>query len=240
MGALINVAAPGNYIRHEQGSDSYQLLQAVKWTVKVVWREIARLTGETMIGVVLIALLLIGIYLSKKIQPVLKAYGIVSVLALGMGYVTVFPVVFGYGGDGFPNRCYFILDVVLVLSLLNFAIFIGCCLDKWVNLCAHKGTWVILGIVLFGAFLFCPETFSESALIAVAESNHNGSYRNYYEKCVAIYDYLDNCPEEDVVLQMPEYIDNFECFYFDEDETSWVNVGLAQYYNKNSVKRKAE
>lgn len=240
IGALINVAAPGNYMRHEQGNDSYQLLQAVKWAVKVVWGEVERLTKETMFGVVLIAMLLMGIYLSKELRANLKAYGIISILALGIGYVTAFPVVFGYGGTEFPNRCYFILDVALILSLLNFAIFIGCCLDLWADLYANKSAWAVLSVVLFSAFLFCPEALSDSALIAVAESNHNGSYKNYYEECVAVYDYLENCPEDDVVLTMPGYIENFECFYFDEDETSWVNVGLAQYYHKNSVKRAAE
>ena len=241
VGALINVIAPGNFSRHEYGNGgSWHLVQCVKWTVKIVWGETGRLTKETMFGVVLVAMLLLGIFMSKKVQSVLRVYGIISILALGIGYVTVFPVVLGYGGPEFPNRCYFILDVVLVLSLLNFVVFIGCCLDLWADIYANKSVWAVLLIVLFNAFLFCPETLSESALMKVAESNHNGSYRNYYEQCVAIYDYLDNCPEEDVVLEMPEYIENFECFYFDEDETGWVNVGLAQYYHKNSVKRKAE
>lgn len=103
-----------------------------------------------------------------------------------------------------------------------------------------KSACAVLIVVLFMAFLFSPESISESALIAVAESKHNGSYENYYQKCKAIYDYLETCPEEDVVLEMPEYIENFECFYFDEDENGWVNVGIAQYYHKNSVKRKSQ
>ena len=47
----------------------------------------------------------------------------------------------------------------------------------------------------------------------------------------------ETCPEEEVILEMPEYIEDFECFYFDTDETGWVNVGMAQYYGKKSVKR---
>lgn len=241
IGSLINVMAPGNFARHTYGTGGgWQLLQAVKWTVRIVWGEIERLTKETMFGVVLISMILIGIYLSKKMQAVMKVYGIVSVLALGIGYVTVLPVVLGYGGPGLPNRCYFILDVALVLSLLNFAVFIGCCLALWADLYTDKSAWAILMIVLFGAVLFCPQAISDSALIAVAESKHNGSYKNYYEECVAIYDYLESCMEEDVVLRMPNYIDNFECFYFDDDENGWVNVAMAKYYHKNTVRRKPE
>ena len=240
-GALVNVAAPGNYARHAYGNgDSWQLFQTVKWTVRNVWGETERLTKETMFGVMLIAMFLMGIYLSHKLQTHFKVYGIVSVLALGCGYVTAFPVALGYGGPYFPNRCYFILDVMLVLSLFNFAVFMGCFLDRWADLRGDRRVWVVLLTVLFSSFILCPEALSESSLMAVAESGHNGSYRNYYEECVAIYDYLESCDEDDVVLRMPDYIDNFECFYFDEDESGWVNVGIAEYYHKNSVKRQTE
>ena len=92
--------------------------------------------------------------------------------------------------------------------------------------------------MLFASFLSAPRSAAESSLTAVAGSVRNGAYEAYHQECIAIYDYLENCPEEDVLIGMPAYIENFECFYFDDDETSWVNVGLAEYYHKNSVKRK--
>ena len=240
-GAMINVVAPGNYARHAYGhEDSWQLLQTVKWTIKNVFGETERLTKDTLFGVMLIAMLMVGIYLAERLRKHFTAYGIVSVLAVGAGFVTVFPVALGYGGSYFPNRCYFILDVTLILSLFNFAVFIGCLLDRWAKLRADRRVWAVLWIILFSSFILSPEALSESAIMAVAESKHNGSYKNYYEACTDLYHYLENCTEEDVVLEIPEYIDNFECFYLDEDENGWVNVGVAQYYNKNSVKRKPE
>ena len=240
-GALVNVVAPGNFARHTYGNgDSWKLLQSVKWTFKIVWGETEHLMKETLFGVLLIAMIMTGIYLSGKIRSVLKVYGIMSVLALGIGYVAAFPVVLGYGGLSFPNRCYFILDVVLVLSLFNFAIFVGCCLDLWANLYANRSAWAVLMIVLFAVCLVCPESISDSTLMTVAKSKHNGSYKNYYEECVSVYNYLETCPEEDVVIRMPDYINHFTCFYFDEDENGWVNVAMAEYYHKNTVKRKAE
>lgn len=241
LGAVINVVAPGNFARHEYGNgESWKLFQSVKWTVKNVMGEAERLTKETLFGVMLIAMLLVGIYLAERLWKHFTAYSVVSVLAMGSGFVTAFPVALGYGGPYFPNRCYFLLDVILVLSMFNFAVFIGCLLDRWAKLHTDRRVWAILWIILVSSFILCPEALPETALMAVAESKHNGSYRNYYEECVDIYDYLENCTEEDVILEMPEYIDNFECFYLDEDESGWVNVGVAQYYHKNSVKRKAE
>lgn len=240
VGAFVNVAGPGNFSRHSYNSGSWLLVQSVKWTVKTVWHEIGRLTGETMFGVMLIIMILAGIYLSKRLQSMLRAYGIVSVLALAVGYVTAFPVTFGYGGSEFPNRCYFILDVALVLSLLNFAVFAGCCLDKWTDIRGSKSACGVLAVVAFVSFLYAPERISDSSLMAVAGYMHNGAYRDYYEACMEIYGYLESCPEEDVVLEVPEYIEDFECFYLDEDENGWVNVGMAQYYHKNSVRKKGE
>lgn len=244
VGAFINVAAPGNFLRHAYNTGEnhmvWQMVQAAINAVKVVWGEIERMTKETMFGVMIITMFIIGIYLSGKLHSVLRGYGVISVLALASGYVTVFPVALGYGGSELPNRCYFILDVVLVLSMLNFAVFIGICLDRWAGLCEDRSVRVLLYVILFGSFLFAPERISDSAFISVAQSKHRGVYEKYYDECNAVYDYLEQCPEEDVVVAVPAFIENFACFYLDEDADGWVNVSVAEYYHKNSVRREAE
>lgn len=242
IGALINVAAPGNFSRHTQNSagNSWRVIQSMKWAVKNVWREIGRLTRETMFGFMLLAMVLVGIYLSKQLWGIVKLYGLISVLALGTGYVTAFPVAFGYNGSEFPNRCYFVLDVGLALSLLNFAVFAGCCLERWFKLQERRRAWAVMAALLLAAYLLSPEKISDSAVAAMARSNRNGTYEEYYGKCVELYDYLDQCQEADVVVEVPAYIENFECFYLDEDAQGWVNVGMAQYYHKNSIRKKPE
>lgn len=241
VGALVNVMAPGNFLRHtyNSGGDghAWRLVQSVKWAVKTVWGETGRLTKETMFGVLLIAMVLVGIRLSKNLNGAIRGYGIMSVLACMWGYITAFPVALGYGGPEFPNRCYFILDVVLALSLLNAAVFAGVCLDRWAELSKNRSACAVLYVVLFASVLLAPASISDSAVLAVAGSVHNGSYENYYESCVELYDYVARCPEEDVVVTVPAYIENFECFYLDEDAGGWVNVGMAEYYHKNSIRR---
>ncbi len=241
VGALVNVAAPGNYARHaESAGEGFLLFKAVKWTVKNVCMETERLSKETLFGVMVIAMILIGVYLSDRIRTSLVPYGMVSVFALLSGFVTVFPVVFGYGGSYLPNRCYFILDVALVVSILNFAVFIGCCIDRWSGLKQNRSAVAVLLIVMFAMLLSGRETMDNSAFLTVAKAMGNGSYRDYYEQCTAVYDYLENCPEEDVVIALPGFIENFECFYLDEDADGWVNVGVARYYHKNSVRAKPQ
>lgn len=176
------------------------MFKAVKWTVKNVCVEVERLSRETLFGIMIIAMILAGVYLSDRLRESLTAYGIVSVLALMSGFVTVFPVVFGYGGSYLPNRCYFILDVTLVVSILNFAVFMGCCIDKWSGLRENRGAVAVLSIVMFVMLLCGGETMENSAFLTVAKSVNNGSYREYYQQCTAVYDYLEHCPEEDVVI----------------------------------------
>lgn len=237
VGALINVAAPGNYARHsESAGDGFLLFKVIKWTVKNVCVEVERLSRETLFGVIMIAMILAGVYLSDQIRRSLVSYGVVSILALFSGFVTVFPVAFGYGSSYFPDRCYFILDVTLVVSLSNFAIFLGCCIDRWSGLRENKSALAVLYVVMFAMVLCGGETMDSSAFLTVAKSIGNGSYREYYEQCTEVYDYLETCPEEDVVIEIPPFIENFECFYLDEDIDGWVNVGVARYYGKRSVK----
>ena len=240
-GALINAAAPGNFSRHtETAGESLLLLKAMKWSVKNVLAETQRLAESPFFAVLILSMIFVGIYLSGKLGEKLAAYTFVSVLSLFTGIVTAFPVAVGYSGPYFPNRCCFILDVVLGVTLFNLAVLTGCVLDRWGGLRENRSACAVLAVVLLTAVLLSPASLADSPVMTVSRSLRSGSYSEYYEACTALYDYLENCEETDVVLEMPEYIENFECFYLDEDENAWVNQGLAQYYHKDSVKRKAE
>ena len=199
--------------------------------------ESGRLFRETMLGLVFLVMIAAGVYLSGRCRIALREYGVAAVFALPAGLVAYFPVALGYGGYYVPNRCYFIIDTALVISFLNLALFLGVCCHRLWGLSSDGHTVTVLLYICLTALIVTPLTVEELPLYRVARYVHNGSYRDYYEKCTAIYDYLATCPEEDVELEMPEYIEDFECFYIDEDETGWVNQGIAAYYGKKSVRR---
>ncbi len=238
-GALINAAAPGNFSRHDGTAGAgLHFGQAIGYTVRMFTEETCRLFRETILGLVFLLLIAAGVYLSGRCRIAIREYGIAAAFALLAGAVAYFPVALGYGGYYVPNRCYFIIDTVMVLSLLNLALFLGICGHRLCNLPSDGRTTAVLLYICLAAFIVTPLSMEEMPLYRVARYVHNGSYREYYEKCVAIYDYLETCPEEDVELEMPEYIEDFECFYLDEDEDGWVNQGIAAYYGKRSVRRK--
>ncbi|MDE6604044.1 MAG: hypothetical protein K2K90_18235 [Lachnospiraceae bacterium] len=237
-GALINAAAPGNFSRHDGTAGAgLHFGQAIVDSVRMFAEESGRLFRETMLGLVFLLLIAAGVYLSGRCRIAFREYGIATVLALPAGLVAYFPVALGYGGYYVPNRCYFIIDTAMVISLLNLALFLGVCCHRLCGLPSDGRTVTVLLYICLAALIVTPLSMEELPLYRVARHVHNGSYREYYEKCAGLYDYLENCPEEDVELEMPEYIDDFECFYFDEDENGWVNQGIAAYYGKRSVRR---
>ena len=237
-GALVNVAAPGNFARHDGTAGAgLHFGKAFLYTARMFAEETSRLFKETIFGLVFLLMIAAGLYLAGKCRIALKEYGVITVLSLAAGLVAYFPVALGYGDYYVPNRCYFIIDTVLVISLLNLALFVGICLHRLCGLPADAKSTAVLLYICLASVIVSPLSVGEMPLYRVARSVHNGSYREYYEKCVEIYDYLETCPEEEVVLEMPEYIEDFECFYFDVDESGWVNQGIAAYYGKKSVRR---
>lgn len=237
-GALINAAAPGNFSRHDETAGAgLHFGQAVVYTVRMFVEETGRLFRETMFGLAFLLMIAAGLYLSGRCRIALREYGAATALALLAGLVADFPVALGYGGFYIPNRCYFIIDTTMVLSLLNLALFLGVCAHRLCGLPSDGRTIAVLLYICLAVLIVTPLSMEELPLYRVARYVHNGSYREYYKKCVELYDYLETCPEADVVLEMPDYIDDFECFYFDEDENGWVNQGIAAYYGKRSVRR---
>lgn len=237
-GALINAAAPGNFARHDGTAGAgLHFGQAAGYTVRMFAEETGRLFRETMLGLVFLFMIAVGLYLAGKCKIALKEYGVVTISALAAGMVAYFPVALGYGDYYVPNRCFFVIDAALVISLLNLALFAGICLHRLLGLPADGKHIAVLLYVCLAAVIVSPLSVEELPVYRMARSVHNGSYRDYYGKCVEIYDYLENCPEEEVVLEMPEYIEDFECFYFDSDPDGWVNQGIAKYYGKKSVRR---
>ncbi len=237
-GALINVAAPGNFSRHDETAGvGLHFGRAIGCAVRMFVEETGRLFRETMLGLVFLFLIAMGLYLAGKCRIALKEYGIVTVFALAAGPVAYFPVALGYGSYYIPNRCYFVIDAALVISLLNLALFVGVSFQRVLKLPADGRSMAFLLYVCLAAVVVSPLSVTEMPLYRIARSVHNGSYHDYYEKCVEIYGYLETCPEREVVLEMPEYIEDFECFYLDEDKDGWVNRGIAAYYGKESVRR---
>ena len=223
-GALINVAAPGNFSRHDGTAGAgLHFGQAGVDTVRMFAEETGRLFRETILGLAFLLLIAAGVYLSGRCRMALREDGIDTVL--------------GYGGYYIPNRCYFIIDAAMVTAFLNLALFLGVCGHRLCGLPSDGRTIAVLLYVCLAALIVTPLAKEKLPLYRVAHYVHNGSYRDYYDKCVDLYEYLETCPEEDVELEMPEYIEDFECFYIDEDEEGWVNQGIAAYYGKKSVRR---
>ena len=240
LSALINALAPGNYVRHSYMDDSINPVIAIKQAVNICDSEIEWLL-DCWFGTIIILVIICGICVFGDIKDQIKKYSIISILALAMPVIAVFPVRLGYSsGDYFPNRCQFVLDLTLIIVLLNLAFVIGCYIGLWYA--SDKKT--IIAICLASAFTTLLVNYHPIRdLVIVQQSSEilNGNVKKYYDKCQKIYQYLDGCGYIDVVIEdYPDTIEGFGSMGLSDDAENWVNVAVAQFYGVKSINIESE
>lgn len=232
VGSIINVVAPGNYVRAE--NTNLSLLASVKNTIASSYGEYRWVFHETNFPVLMIIAVIVGMSLFTAIAVNEKAYTIVSVLALLTPVVSVFPVVMGYGMGFLANRTQFVIDQMIYFSLTNAGLILGRKLAVVFN-ADRKHTYITLITAIF--VLLCLGTYSVRSLesLRTLVYDKNGTFRDYNRQCVQLEEYFATCIGRDVVMKeedVPQGPDNFSCFYL---ENGWVNDGIAKYYGMNSL-----
>ncbi len=231
-GSIINVIAPGNYVRAE--NTNLSLLASVKNTIASSYGEYRWVFHETNFPILLILAIIMGISIFTAISVNEKAYTIVSALALLTPVVSVFPVVMGYGMGFLANRTQFVIDQMIYFSLMNAALVLGRKLAEIIGL-DRKQTYITLITAIL--VLLCLGTYSVRSLesLRTLVYDMNGTFRNYNRQCAQLEEYFASCTGCDVVMKeedVPKGPDNFSCFYL---ENSWVNEGIAEYYGMSSL-----
>ena len=126
LSGVIAVAAPGNYARHTSFSSDVNLLKAFFDAMIISVKILKHMIQQPLV----IALLIMGIYIgirhTCKTSKLTRIYIISIFLSLTTLVLNSFPIALGYAGAGyFPNRLYFVLDLVLLVGMLSSAICIG-------------------------------------------------------------------------------------------------------------------
>ncbi len=240
--ALFATLAPGNFERRGYVEASINPLKAGFLTAKKYLYVSESLFKDTGIIVVCLLLLLIGIIVGKYIEETaFKKYFIASVLVISVPFATIFPIVLGYGDyTYFPNRCTFLANITITLVVLNISLLMGVILRKYVV--GEKNTKLMLSLLVIIAlvcFLREGNRMEENSAVIQINNLANGSVRTFYNETNALLDEIKNSSEEDVVLERNPYsVPQFAEFYLSQDETFGLNVDLANFYGKNSIRIK--
>ncbi|RKM54492.1 hypothetical protein D6853_13275 [Butyrivibrio sp. X503] len=259
-GALINAAAPGNFIRLGiENSSSFGLAEGIKATWGYFIYAIRWLFLNKNYSCVFLALIITGfvVFGRDRIEATAKdkrphgaadapeegkrftrAYAILSVMLLFTPFVTVFPVLMGYSVGWMPNRCFYILIVVMDIALGNLALAVGALLSEKLKENAKKPVLIGLAAMLILLFIATPFNIREYIFLKMDKQLVMGEFQENYNNTKDMLDGFADMEGEDVEVDVPthpEEIRNFYCFYLTEDPTSDFNKDIAKAYGLKSI-----
>lgn len=240
VGALINTIAPGNYVRYESGGESeLHFLRAISATLLTVKSELDWLLTKTSFVFILLLMFVVGIFAGQYLQC--KKYKIIlfSGMLLATPFVTMFPVALAYDASYFPNRCQYILDIVLMGTFMFGAAALGVLLKDIYATYKERLQLMVIFTGIAIAIFVSNETYdlSELNMFKTKIALDSGSIQNYSKNCIEMYEYIENADEMDVVVEkLPLTLPTFTKVLITDDPTFWINEALAVYFDKNSVR----
>lgn len=239
IGALINTIAPGNYIRQSMIDSTgihihLAFLGAICETIKTT--EV--LLCDTPFSLFLLFVFLIGIKTGGRGGGNEKCLALVLLLSIVEPVVTCFPVILGYSGSSFPNRCKFVETVIIVIMLVLIAVIAGDLLGGRIKeRFFTKEMYILLVVPLF----VMPSIndgwrLTESVPYKMWEQMADDSYKKYNLQVRDIFNTVANDSNPDVfIYKLPEDIPGFSRINISEDMSDWVNTAIASYYGRKSV-----
>ncbi len=244
MGALITVAAPGNYARQAVGESIHEssFLLAIVNTYEAALSNIEWLFHKRTLPLFLLIIFFIGLTASSALLSKLKGLLVGGVLLLFNPYVCIFPVVYGYAENWVPNRCVFILVMSILFSYSILALAVGAL--SWQLLATHCDKRLIQFLLILCSCLYlcvCDFRITENRFYQTAHSLVFQEYQENYTVVRAVVEGLKDHEGEDVELTWSDDINslpNFLNFYLMGDTPNDAfNGAIAYLYKLNSLTR---
>lgn len=244
VGALLNAAAPGNFIRQKTSEGGgMHLTGALFHTYQVYESNLHWVFNRTNFGIVLLIVLICGMFLQGKMRVDRNRYTIVSVLALLIPGIAIFPVVLGYNLSWMPNRCVFILLLVMVLIFYNLALLAGWWIVETVLTKNRRTVAVMTFLLIFALGTVNGYHFSDYASTRVFKKLCKGTIQNYHREYIDMLHLIKLGKGTDFVLEpsdIPEPIEDFYCFDLSTETDERMNKAIAYIYQLNSIAKGTE
>ena len=245
IGAIVNVAAPGNYVRHDEMQAGYNLSGTMINAVSVSVRAVFSRVFNPVFFVILLIMLLVFIHeLDYSGTDYQFNHPLIGLFIVFISIVVVdFPVILGYGGSSIPERSRFIQDITLCIMILLWMLYFTGWLKKRFGEFEFRKEHLFAMCVACIIAISCTVYSSDDGMLTfgtpyMIHSILNGSFRSYASfECNMLYEIRDSV-EDDVVIVRDEipYNPYAKYFYVDEDPGQWPNTYYAKYYGKNSVR----
>ena len=239
-GALINTLAPGNFIRSDNAGAAIRPLSAALSSLQVLYLELEHLFTDTPLLAGLIVLFLLGIFFCEGTDAArLKQQIVFTCMLLPALFVALFPLQLGNGGAGIAVRGQFVVDVI-ALPLLCALFFFGGQFFA-LHLAPEKRAVHTLPVWLL---LICVLSLNRVTLFSLPQYGMlrnlaNGSYRAYYLQIHQLFEDIRNSEEEDIVVTLPEDLEQYQNFLLSTDPSYYINHGLAVQAGKQTIRASA-
>lgn len=241
LGGLINLAAPGNFIRHETVTNEYPIGGALKTAAFLTCSRFQYLLFYTPFIVLLIVFFLIAYkYFSYSYD--MKGYQLViasGIIFLGVTIVN-FPVCLGYNTGTLPDRCIWVEDCTIYIGAFGWvACFAGWLKRKTGNMEMQKQTLICIMIscMLFLCSLGNVYALDNYPTIKMMKQLTNGEISECVRFWCDVFEEIETSSDKGVAILREEIPENEFVFppHLRNDKTWWVNVGMALYYDKDWV-----
>lgn len=241
LGGLINLAAPGNFIRHESVTDVYPIGGAAKAAALLTWTKFQQLFFYTPFIVLLLMFFVLAIKCFPKWNQI-KGWHLI--LALGVIFLGVtivnFPVCLGYNSAEMPDRCVWVEDCTIYIGIFSWA----ACLAGWVRsktdgMEIRKDTLVCIAVscMLFLCSLGRARGLGSYPTVQMAKQLMNGEIAEYDIFWESVLEEIETSPDRGVAV-LRERIEENQFVYSPRilsDRTWWVNAAVALYYDKDWI-----
>lgn len=238
-GAIINVAAPGNYVRH--GDGKITLLSSLGSALLRVNSVISfELRSGLLLVIIVVSFVAAFMKLEKDVH-IFKYPGLVTLYCYAAILMTDFPVDLGYSNSYFPSRCAFVEHIAIaVYAILVSVYWAGWAKNKEIFRFTRE-MYLILAIVCIIPLSVYFDVYSLRELTPYKMIWHlsKGDYRIAAERENSMISQIEESTESDVIVYvaMPgeEQWANIKPIGLTENSAHWINSGVAQYYGKRSI-----
>ena len=252
VGGLINLVAPGNFMRHAEKTENLSLVKNFLHAFVQINRTITSQIETGMLLPVIVLGLFLGFYLSRKVSISVKQLLVIFLYGNLAMIATDFPVAVGYNGPYFPNRVIFVERIAVFIYVMIIVSAIGI---KIGNRCAiDKGHIAILSLMLVIAMAHYANIDNLLEITPYKMSWHlaRGDFEREKLKQEAIIAALESSQEREVVIKTSELglsedssgmaiheqdaaWTNLKTVGLANDPSFWINRDIADYYDKDSI-----
>lgn len=242
LSTLVNVCAPGNYVRHGVMEDSnLHVFLSIRYSVAVVGWEIIRLLRETDFLPFVVVFIIVGCVIGRGEKTIkLWHIGTLIVSLLGAACVCVYPVILGYSNTWMPERAYFILDVGIVIFAAVGSVVFGSFISYYCTKITDRYLYILMGmviVILGGRYVFWGGEEIIRPIELCFYEYQSRIYERFRDGWEYVYQYIEETDEKNIVVEVKEIPKSSILMnpHISEDSSYWVNGMVRTYYNKDSV-----